>query len=335
MSTTLEVRPSLPYVSHLKIVKYPSLSWESAGKNEQGQDLARQVANQPSIQVEITNYIGNEKAFATPFTFYSRDFLQTKIDEFKAIEKPPQQVTAAIAMIEKRLVDEKLWLEDVLESAGIPELEGLWSDAFSSSLDTFPAWAESTTPIGGIPVYMRQLEWDARLDLESNKAVTVTMGLYPTAACDSEMPVRKYLQFEDGVTRRQRESTISQLETLIADRTAALVMIDQIKVALALPLGATRTATLAGFNQDIVNKPDLNAYRAQVEQEKAGYSQQLASLQAVTYGTILSLLSTPSVAGSIKNLIIAIIATLKANVAEWANLDMAIVEQRFFLPPVE
>ena len=253
-----------------------------------------------------------------------------------AIESPSPDVTSAITMITNRIDDEKLWLEDVLLAAGTPSLEGLWSDAFSDSLDTFPQWVESQNPIGGIPVYMRQLEWDARLDLDGNKSVTVTMGLYPTAACDSEMPVRKELKFEDGVTRRAREAQIAQLETVIADRQVGLTTIDAIKVAKALPPGATRTAQLAAFSQQIVNQPDLDAYRAQVAQELAGYQSQLASLRAVTYGTIASLMASPSVAGSIKSLIVdGIIATLQSIIPEWSGLDMQLVSDRFFLPPVE
>jgi hypothetical protein len=183
---------------------------------------------------------------------------------------------------------------------------------------------------------MRQLEWDARLDLDSNKSVTVTMGLYPTAACDSDMPVRKELKFEDGVTRRSREATIAQLETLIADRGVGLTTIDAIKIVKALPPGATRTAQLAAFPQQIVNQPDLDAYRVQVANELAGYQNQLANLRAVTYGTIASLIASPSVGGSIKNVIVdGILATLKSIIPEWSGLDMQIVSDRFFLPSVE
>lgn len=331
---TIESRPSLPYVSHIKIVKYPSLSWVGAGKNEQGQDMMRRQGNQPSIQVEITNYIGNEKAFATPYTFASKAFLQSNLAQLVSIEKPSVEIAGYISAIQSRLATEKLWLEDVLLAAGIPELEGLWSDAFSNALDTFPQWSESQTPIRGIPVYMRQLEWDARLPLDSNKAVTVTMGLYPTAACDSQEPVRKTLQFEDGATTRARQSQIAQLESLIADRTLAISIIDAIAVLKASPLSAERTARLASYSQSIVEQADLAAYKTQVQQELAGYTQQLAEMRSVTYGTILSLLSSPSVATSIHSLIIAVIGTLKTNVAEWSALDMDLVAARFFVPDV-
>lgn len=312
------------------------MSYVPAGQDQQGRDMLQRIESMPSINVEITNYIGNERAFSTPYTFYSRDFLQENLDVLTAIEKPSPDVTAGIEMITKRMAEEKLWLEDVLEAAGIPALEGLWSDAFSASLDTFPQWVESQSPIGGIPVYMRQLEWDAKLDLDGDKSVTVTMGLYPTAACESEMPVRKTLQFESGVAKRAREATIAQLETLIADRKVGLTTIDAIKVAKALPPGATRTAQLAAFNQQIVNQLDLDAYRVTVANELAGYQTQLANLQAVTYGTITSLLGTPSVGGSIKGLIVdGILATLQKIIPEWSGLDMQLVSDRFFLPPVE
>ena len=331
---TIESRPSFPYVSRLRIVKYPSMSLVNAGTNQQGQNLVQRHSSQPSIQVEITTYIGDEKAFVSEYSFASRVFLQTVLDELKAISTPTTEIESTILSITARLITEKLWLEDVLDAAGIPALEGLWSDAFSDTLDTFTKWAESTKPIGGIPVYIRQLEWDACLPLDAAKSVVVTMGLYPTAACDSEYPVRKVLQFEDGATKRNRDAQIAHLRTLIADREIVIKAIDEIIAWKAMPLSAERSAKLATYNQAIVEQADLASYKIQRQQELTGYSEQIARLEAVDYGTILSLLSSPSVASSVKNLIIVTIGTLKKHVPEWSALDMDIVEQRFFVPDV-
>ncbi len=332
--SAVEVRQALPYVSHLKIVKHPSLSWVPAGQNEQGQQLAKRQGNQPSIQCEISYYVGDEKTFAEPFVFASRNFLQKIVDDLTAIEKPDENIMSQIAAINARLASEKLWLEDVLAKAQITDLESLWSEAFSESLDDFPQWEEPVAPVGGIPNYFRQLEWDARLALDSSKAVTVAMGVYPTPACDLVEPVRKVLQFEEGASKRQRQAQIAQNETLIADRAAGLEAIAEIKTWKAKPLSAERTAKLATFNQMIVNQPDLDAYAKQILEEQRGYADQLARLNAISYGSIATLIANPSVAASIKSMILALFSILKENVEQWKNLDMELVESRFFIPDV-
>lgn len=331
---TIESRPSLPYVSRLKIVKYPSLSWVRAGQDQQGRDLMRQQGNQPSLQVEITTYIGDERAFVSEYVFASKAFLQSVLAELKAVEKPSTEIESTILAVTARLADEKLWLEDVLAAAEIPDLEGLWSDAFSESLDQFPKWAESTQPIGGIPVYVRQLEWDARLPIEASKDITVTMGLYPTAACDSQEPVRKTLRFEDGLQLRNRAAQVAHLRDLIADREIVIKTIDEIVQWKAAPLSTERSAKLATYNQSIVEQADLASYKLNRQNELTGYAEQIARLEDVDYGTISSLLASPSVGTSVKSLIVAIIGTLKKQIPEWSELDMDLVAQRFFVPDV-
>jgi hypothetical protein len=349
MSTTQpEVRQALPYVSHLKIVKRANLQAVTV-KDQQGNDVPALMQNQPSIQVEITLYIVSvdtsttpptvltEKAFTTPYTFNSKLFLQGILDDINRVSNPSPQLIENKKIVEDRLANENLWLEDVLEKANIPTLEGLWSDAFSESLDQFPVWKESNSDlIAGIKTYSRQIEWDARLSYEEAKSVTVTLGLYSTAKCEEMQPERKTLTFEDGATKRQREATIAQLDTVISDRTAAIAAIDAIKVAKALPAGQAKTNALAQYNQQLVNHPDLDALRAQTTQELAGYQTQKTQLASVTYGSIAQLVSLPSIASSMKPLVVdGIIATLKGVIPEWADLDMAVVGQRFALPSVE
>lgn len=333
-----ETRPALPYVSHLKIVKYPNLQ-VVYGKDQQGRDAQGLMSNQPSIQVEITLYLvgsdgTTEKAFTKPYTFYSKDFVNTILSDIAKIVNPDQNVLATKQVFEDRLANEKLWVEDVLEAAGIPTLEGLWEDAFSDSLDMFPAWVAA--PIGGVNTFIRQLEWDARLSYESNKTITVTMGVYSTDKFDEPQPERKSLTFEDGATKRQREAQLAQLNTAITIRTEAIAAIDAIKVAKELPAGQERTNTLAQYNQQLVNHADLDGLRAQTVQELEGYRAQKAQVSSVTYGSIAELVAVPSIAGSMKPLVVdGIIATLKGVLPEWKDLDMDVVASRFALPSVE
>jgi hypothetical protein len=338
MSETSEMRPALPYVSHLKIVKYPNLQ-VVYGKDQQGRDAQGLMSNQPSITVEITLYIvgadgTTEKAFSKPYTFYSKDFVNKILADIALIPNPDQNVLATKQVFEDRLVNEKLWVEDVLAAAGIPTLEGLWSDAFSDSLDKFPAWVAA--PIGGVETFIRQLEWDARLSYESNKTVTVTMGVYSSDKFEEAQPERKVLTFEDGESQRQREAQVAQYTTRINDIAAMLIAVDAIKAAKALPDGPAKTAALAAYNPQIVNQPDLDAYRAQLVQEQTSYTNEKNRLQAVKYGKISELVALPSIAGSIKSLVVdGIVATLKKAIPEWKNLDMALVAERFALPSVE
>jgi hypothetical protein len=341
MTTTQpEIRQALPYVSQLKIVKRASLQVVNV-KDQQGNDAQALMQNQPSIQVEITLYIvgangSTEKAFRTPYTFYSRDFLQDILTKLNSIENPPAQVVSNKKTIQDRLDTETLWLEDVLAKANIPTLEGLWSDAFSESLDQFPMWEEPETVIPGIKVYSRQLEWDARLSYEDAKSVTVTMGIYSTAACTEMQPERKTLTFEDGASKRTREATIAQYNRNIQDRTSVISVVDALKLARAMPNGPEKTTALAQFSEQLLNQPDLDAFRAQLVQEKDGYTSNRDAMLAVTYGSIANLVSLPSIAGSIKSLVVdGIIATLKSNIPEWSELNMDLVASRFALPSVE
>ena len=323
-----ETRPALPYVSHLKIVKYPNLQ-VVYGKDQQGRDAQGLMSNQPSIQVEITLYLvgsdgTTEKAFTKPYTFYSKDFVNTILSDIAKIANPDQNVLATKQVFENRLANEKLWVEDVLEAAGIPTLEGLWEDEFSDSLDMFPAWVAA--PIGGVDTFIRQLEWDARLSYESNKTVTVTMGVYATDKFDEPQPERKSLTFEDGVSKRAREAQVAQLTTRINEIAAMLIAVDAIKAAKALPDGPTKTTALSAYNPQIVNQPDLDAYRTQLVSEQTSYTNEKARMLAIRYGTIAELVALPSIAGSIKSLVVdGVIATLKSQIHEWENLDMQLV----------
>lgn len=331
----------------MKIVKRANLQPVTV-KDQQGNDVPALMRNEPSIQVEITLYIVSvdtsttpptvltEKAFSTPYTFNSKLFLQNILDEINKVANPSPQLLDSKKIVEDRLANEKLWLEDVLEKAGVGTLEGLWSDAFSDSLDQFPVWKEASAVIAGVKTYSRQIEWDARLSYENAKTVTVTMGLYATEACEEMQPERKTLTFEDGATKRNREAQLAQLNTIISDRTAGLAAIDAIKVAKALPVGQERTNTLAQYNQQLVNHPDLDALRTQTAQELAGYTAQKAQLASVAYGSIARLVSLPSIAGSMKPLVVdGIIATLKGIIPEWKDLDMDAVASHFALPSVE
>jgi hypothetical protein len=330
----LETRQALPYVSHLKITKRKSRNLVPVGQNQAGQVVSQWQENQPSISVEMTHYVGQEKTIAQPFTFYSRNFIQGLIDNLATLPDLPE-VKAASDKLQARLNTEKLWLEDVLTAAEIPDLETMWDGAFSTALDEFPQWKEPEEPIGGIGNYFRQLEWDARLPLDSNKSVKITMGVYSTSACTEDAPERKELLFEDGQTKRNREAQIVRLQELVADRTATIGVVAEIKTWIAKPLSAERTAKLATYNQDIVSKPDLDAYAKQLQQELDGYSAQLASLNAIKYGAIANLLASPSIGGSIKSLVIALCKVLKANVEEWKDLDLDLVASRFFVPQVD
>lgn len=292
-----ELRSALPYVSHLRVTKRPTQNWMPSGyQNKEGQDLYQQVMDLPGIECEITPYMGTVKGPATQYKFPSKAFFENALADLQALPTKTEQDNSAITNIEATLAREDVvWVETVLMAGGLPTLEVLWNDVFSDALEEFPTWKEPEEAVGGIPLFIKEMQWDARIPFESSKSIQLKIGLYNNDEAKG-VPVIHTLNFEDGQTKTQRLAYIAQIE----ERIAAL------------------TTQIAGM--------EAGTAKTQAEAELTRFSQELAQRNAVEQGSLIDLVSNPSVQSSLPALIMGIVGTLKA--INWPDLDMAVVQER-------
>ncbi len=300
-----ELRSSLPYVSHLRVTKRPTQNWVSSGyQNREGQDLYQQVMDLPGIECEITPYMGTVKGPATQFKFPSKAFFEAELAKLQAKPTKTEQETAAIANIQATIArTDVVWVETVLMAGGLPTLDALWATVFSDALDEFPTWREVEDAVGGIPIGIKEMQWDARIPYESAKAIQLKIGMYRMKRVgtqwvidESVMPVIHTLNFEDEQTKAQRLSYNNQIQERVAQLTAQIAA--------------------------MANGPA----KVQAQAELDRFTQELAQRNAVEQGVLLDLVSNPSVQASLPALIMAIIGTLRT--LHWPDLDMAVVQER-------
>lgn len=316
-----ELRSALPYVSHLRVTKRPTQNWAPAGfQNQEGQDLYKQVTDLPGIECEITPYVisvvGTEenprevsvKGPASQFRFPSRAFFETSLATLEALTTKTEQDVQAIANLTATIArQDVIWAETVLEAGGLPVLDVLWEEVYSDALDEFPTWRQPENPIQGIPLVVKEMQWNAHIPSESAKSIQLKLGVYPgkrvvvdgvetVVADESKTPTLYNLNFEDEQTKQQRLTRDTQIQQRIDALTAQIATLE------AGPTKVQAQAELDRFTQE-------QAQRATVEQ-----------------GELLSLVSNPSVATSLPALIMGIIGVLR-NV-QWPDLDMQAVQTR-------
>ncbi|AMV31723.1 hypothetical protein VN12_06350 [Pirellula sp. SH-Sr6A] len=294
-----EVRSALPYISHLRVTKRPTIKWEPIGYDAQnGEDLYRQGVDLPGIECEVTPYMGSVKGPAATYRFPLKAFFEANLAKLQAKPQKNDQDNAAIANLQATIANpETIWAESILLAGGLPTLTALWQDVFSDALDEFTEWSEPEVAAGGIPLYVREMQWDARIPYESAKSITLKVGLFDTEQ-EEGAPALYTLSFEDAATRAQREAYNAQLVQRITQLTAAIA---------GLPEGPSET-------------------RTQMEQELAGYQAEKAQRDAVENGLMSDLLSNASVQQSLPTLLVAILGALKA--VYWPDLDMSLVQTR-------
>lgn len=295
----MEVRSALPYVSHLRVTKRPTRKWEPTGyQNQNGEDLYRQGVDLPGIECEVTPYMGSVKGPASTYRFPLKAFFETALAELQSLPQKNDQVNAAIANLQATIANtDTIWAESILLAGGLPTLSALWQDVFSDALDEFTEWSEPETASGGIPLYVREMQWEARIPYESAKSITLKVGLFNNDQ-DSGDPALYTLSFEDASTRAQREKYSTQLQQRIDQLTAEIA---------ALPAGPSES-------------------RTQKEQELSRYQSEKAQRDAVENGLMSDLLANASVQQSLPTLLLAILGSLRA--VYWPDLDMATVQAK-------
>lgn len=230
-----EVRYSLPYVSHLVITQRPTQSLKPTGLfNEQGQELARNVLEYPGILMELTTYIitsttvdgvtttTSKKGPAVSYDFKYKGFWEKAKADLEAIANKNEQEIAALTKINNLLASSSVfWVEDALAGVELGDFMTLWYDVFSDALDEFPSMNQATNIEGGIPVYLKPMQWDIRVPFESNKMVTLKTGAY-IKDDDNLQPEIINLMFEDDQTKANRTNMLKQYDDRIVMLTGEL-----------------------------------------------------------------------------------------------------------------
>lgn len=295
-----ELRSALPYVSHLRVTKRPTQNWAPLGyQNREGQDLYQQVLDLPGIECEITPYMGYVKGPATQFKFPSKAFFEAELAKLQAKPTKTEQDNAAIANVQATIARKDVtWVETVLLAGRLPTLEALWSDVYSDALDEFPQWKEPEVVVAGIPLAIREMQWDAKIPFESEKSIELKIGVYRMKKVadkwvvdETSTPLLHTLNFEDERTKAQRLGYDKQIEDRIA----------QIQQQLESLVGPQK---------------------AQAEAEIERFTKELAQRKAVTQGTLLGLVANPSVQQSLPALLMSLISTA------YPEVDMAVVQSK-------
>ncbi len=290
----METRSAIPYISHLRLTKRPTKRWQATGFRDprSGDDLYQQITDLPGIEVEITPYMGNVKGPAQQFRFPLRAFFAEALAEFQGIEHPTTEQLKAIANLQATLArTDVTWAEAIVEAGELPPLLDLWQSVFSDALDEFPSWEESNS-LGGIPIEIREMQWDARFPSDGAKSIDLKVGIF----CGQADPEVYTLSFEDQQTRQQRVAYDSQVETEITRLVAAI----------------------AAAQED--------DERTQLEQQLVYRQTEQAQRAAIERGVMSELLSKPAVQASLPGLLLAILSALKQT--QWPELDMALVQER-------
>lgn len=281
-----EIRNATPYISHLRVTKRPTQKWHPTGyQDSQGQDLYRQVPDLPGIECEITPYMGSVKGPSQQFRFPLKSFFETGLAELQAIEKPNEQVKKAIANLESDLArTDVTWAETVLMAGGLPTLAALWEDVFSDALDYFSEW-EETGEKDGIPIEIKEMQWDARIPWEGNRTIDLRVGMF----AGKTEPTIHTLSFEDAASRKGRENRMTQI---VAD-------IDRIEAELETAEGERMT---------------------QLNQELESRNREKAQQESIERGLISDLVALPSVQSSLPTLLMSVLGVLKQTT--WPELDL-------------
>lgn len=293
-----EVIQAFPYVKHLRLTKRAmryQVPTDYVNKVT-GEPVLENVQDLPGIMVSIVLYTNTGiEGPEVPYSFPSKSFLQSQLDIVKAKEPSNTQL---ISHLESILADATIiWTETILQAGGLGELNELFTDIFNDGLNEFTKWKDSNRGTGGVPVILKELQWDIRTPWLSSHVIDLNFGSFLTEDQILSSKIHS-VTFIDDATNTSRNSTI---QDLIADTARIQGLID------ALP-------------------PGESTQRTQYESELANKQRDLDRLQSTEVGLISTLMSKPSVQASYGALVYSIIAVLKQ--VHWPTLDMNVVQEK-------
>lgn len=327
-----EVRDGMPYVSRLKYTIRATGRLDPVRELEDGRTMYQRAVDLPGLMITVTPYLpGGLQAKDSNYEFKSKAFWEAQLATLNAKPELNAQDLRAVQLVQNLLATNKLWFEDVLVASGLGDLEAMWAQAFSDSLDGFPTWKEPATRAGGLPIYIPQLQWDATIPWVGNRQVEVKMGLFRKADFSDE-PVQTSLLFEDGASKRARQQQIDSLANAIVQRNLDITGVDRIITLLAATQTPEVAAELATFNPQLVNNPDLASVRKSMVSDRDNVVRSKTEMESKSFGSLIELLSHEAVMNSVQALIMGAFTVLKQQDPDWTDVDLQAVAANFALP---
>lgn len=285
----METRYVKPYFSTLDVNFYPIVVGVPV-ENSAGQTTTMAVNRDPSVLTKITGWLAGIKA--------REDNLEFKGADMEAILTVAQQIGV-----------------DLTES---------FNAVFDQVANEFPVTEDQ--PVGssakGPAIYLRPERFAADLNPNGPKSVVFTAGVYSDSAMTKRSAYFE-LVFEDGESKRNRQTRIIQLQQAVAEQQSYLDETHQ---------------NWASFSDE--QKAQLKQY---AEINIPNLEKQIASLESQTVGHLNDLIGTSvpetslqeSVKATVAVLCTAILVRAKATIPDYADIDVQQIMQEFAIPSVE
>ena len=306
-----EIRFVKPYFSSIKLVLFPGVT-QVAVQDREGRQGTQLVAEAPQIKTTITGWINNQVVRQDVFVFD---------------EEPTDSPS----------------MSDVLTKAlglGVDVTES-WNSAFDKVAELFPATKDQAegSESNGPAVYLRPDAFEGNLHPTQKKSITIKVGVYSDSTY-AKLQTYINLVFEDGETKRERESNLAQLAKAKSEIT---VNLNATQALLAARIAGTAVPKIDGFTyNEYTLKQTVEELTATVKQQdtEIGFRvKQIAELNQVLNGDLSLLLGSDtlvnqSVMASVGALCTAILVTLKETHPDYKEINVDQIMSKFAIPDI-
>ena len=301
-----------PYFSSLKLVLFPGVT-QVAVQDRDGRQGMQLVDEPPQIKTTITGWINNQVVRQDVFVF----------------NDDPVDSPSMDAVLKQAL------------ALGVDVAE-TWNNAFDQVAELFPATKdqEPGAEVFGPAVFLRPDSFEANLHPTQKKSVTIKVGVYSD---DSYSKLQTYLNltFEDGETKRERETNLA---TLTRAKTDLVQNLERTNLLLESRIAGEPVPKLPSgdaYSDFVLRKSsdELLEMVKQLESELGYRTKQIAELTQVLNGDLSLLLGskTPlqkSVMSSVGALCTAILLTLKKTNPDYSEIDVEKIMEQFAIPDI-
>lgn len=285
----METRYVKPYFSTLDVNFFPIVVGVPV-ENSAGQTTTMAVNREPSILTKITGWIAGIKA--------REDNVELKGQDMEAVKAVSLQL-------------------------GVNLLDA-FTGVFDQVANEFPVTEDQ--PAGssakGPAIYMRPERFACDLNPSGPKSVVFTAGVYSDSALTKRSAYFE-LVFEDGESKRNRETRIIQLQQNVEEQESYVNETHQ---------------NWANFTDE--QKTQLKRY---AEINIPNLNKQIASLQSQTVGHLNDLVGTSdpetplqqAVKATVGALCASVLTRIKQTNPDYADIDVQQIMQEFAIPNVE
>lgn len=330
-----EIREGLPYIKKMKFTSR-TLTTIERRQLANGQEVGVPNPEYPGLIVEVVHYLAPDTPSpAEILRFPSKAFYEEQLAIMQAIENKSPEDLGVIEQVQLILNNTStVWLEEVVAAAGVASIEDAFAQAYSDSLDYFDSLKEPVAAIGGRKTYLGMIQWEASIPFEEGqkKSLSIRVGIYLDEA-QKTTPVVKELFFEDGLTKRERELNIANLNTGIANFQAEKTALLRIKTLKETePKTPEILAELEQANPTFLAVQNIDERVTQLDNEIRFREIERDRLSALKLGDLATFIQKPSMQTSIPGIGLAVFGLMKVKNPDWADLNMALVQERFAYP---